>query len=1092
MVSTIGLWESNRLTFFKTLFARMNNVKAGKFVDDETGESLNDVEKVLHELGIELRGQNDLFRSSADVLDEVAARWNDFDNVQQHAIATAMAGTRQQEKLITLLSNYDSALKYTETSLNSAGTAVEKFGAYTESIEGKTNSLKASFEQFSMTVLDSDLVADVMGFFETIMNGVTGIASFIENLGGLKTVLLAVAAALAITNGGLIAYNLTLKVTAGLKAIILFFTKLGNGIMGIVRIIPNAITAWQAYAAGTVSASTAMQASIPVIGLVIAAITALIGVMSLANNARDEAVQEAKSAAEAAATLSNEIAELTHNYLSLSDAVKTDASAKESLLQTQEELLDKLKLEKYEINELIDKYGSYTEAIKNASLEQLKEDERKIRGGFTVSEDELVDEAEHGVFSLGFLQGHISSGDASILDEYKVLFGGDIQSTKNERDAYAAWEALEDAGYHFVNPRARGTDSDGNNFLESFDLITPDEYNDFETPEDVVRAYKDLGKAIDIVVEEAGHDNFVYDALNKQSSAMSKYVENYLSQKNALNETLAHQYTTSTLLGREIPKTKEEFDEYRQSVIDAAVSSGKFVGTNEDIVNVIDSVLSKQAAYSSFYEIAENNSNRVVVSLKNANDMLEEIQEGYNGLREALEGVTSEGYLTAEALSSLYELSKDDALAGLDLSKIITQDANGYKLATDALQQYVDALINAYTIKNVVFASEEDRDNAIANLETLRSVLATLAQSEIEEHKKAFDEQLDNYKELIDIRKELLETYEKELSYQKELEKKQRNVASLQTRLAVAKLDDSASGQARVRELEAELQEAQEELDDFTLEHAIEVLTDRLDAQYSEYEYFIKGKLDEITTLIAGISKPIADKIDEAIASVILYNEYGKKPPEPSPETGETSKNSTSSSSNPLPNLTNRVGQSNLFPPSPYSTVYEYRNAVIKMADELTANYKGTEWIKQTPHYKSIMSPVSIESAIASWDAMRRIYYDITGAFPNYHTGGFVGGTTRLKSNEEFAKLLKGEMVVTPEQMKRFMKDTLPQVANFGRSGINEFNAPLIEINCENVSSESMPELKRIVDAAVSEVKKTLESGLSRTGYKRQVVKNLI
>lgn len=79
-------------TFFRTLFARMNNVAAGNFIDEETGESLNDVEKVLNELDISLRDTNGLFRNSAEVLDEVAARWETFDNVQQHAIATAFAG----------------------------------------------------------------------------------------------------------------------------------------------------------------------------------------------------------------------------------------------------------------------------------------------------------------------------------------------------------------------------------------------------------------------------------------------------------------------------------------------------------------------------------------------------------------------------------------------------------------------------------------------------------------------------------------------------------------------------------------------------------------------------------------------------------------------------------------------------------------------------------------------------------------------------------------------------------------------------------------------------------------------------------------
>ena len=70
----------------------MNNIAAGNFVDSETGEALNDVEKVLNNLGISLRTISGEFRNSGEVLDEVGKRWEEFDNIEQHAIATAMAG----------------------------------------------------------------------------------------------------------------------------------------------------------------------------------------------------------------------------------------------------------------------------------------------------------------------------------------------------------------------------------------------------------------------------------------------------------------------------------------------------------------------------------------------------------------------------------------------------------------------------------------------------------------------------------------------------------------------------------------------------------------------------------------------------------------------------------------------------------------------------------------------------------------------------------------------------------------------------------------------------------------------------------------
>lgn len=85
-------------TFAKTLFARMGNVKANRLSDPETGEDLSNVETVLTGVGVKLRDANNNFRNFGDVLTEVAGKWEGYSNVQQHAIATAFAGTRQQEK----------------------------------------------------------------------------------------------------------------------------------------------------------------------------------------------------------------------------------------------------------------------------------------------------------------------------------------------------------------------------------------------------------------------------------------------------------------------------------------------------------------------------------------------------------------------------------------------------------------------------------------------------------------------------------------------------------------------------------------------------------------------------------------------------------------------------------------------------------------------------------------------------------------------------------------------------------------------------------------------------------------------------------
>lgn len=177
---------------FKSVFSRMNQIKAGKFVDEETGESLNDTEKVLNKIGISMRDTNGQFLSSEKILDEVGSKWKSFDGVTQRAVATAMAGTYQYNKLISLFDNYSKALQYTEVSANSAGTAIDKFNnSYKESLEAKTNTLQASFESM---VLDSDM-SKVYG---SIIEATTALVKFIDKTGALKGTLAGLASVMGI------------------------------------------------------------------------------------------------------------------------------------------------------------------------------------------------------------------------------------------------------------------------------------------------------------------------------------------------------------------------------------------------------------------------------------------------------------------------------------------------------------------------------------------------------------------------------------------------------------------------------------------------------------------------------------------------------------------------------------------------------------------------------------------------------------------------------------------------------------------------------------------------------------------------------
>ena len=196
---------------------------------------------------------------------------------------------------------------------------------------------------------------------------------------------------------------------------------------------------WKAVGANAKAALAAMATNpMTWVMLAVTVVMALVQAWQSYKQAQEEARQAAIEAAGSAASLSDEISSLTGRYLELSEAVKTDASVKEDLLSTQNELIDKLGLERGEIQALTDEYGNLTDAIKAASLEKLKEAERDLRGGQNAYEKELLQAGDTGYFGSGSVS--ISAGKGN------GLFSTSDETRREQTRMYQALKALEDAG----------------------------------------------------------------------------------------------------------------------------------------------------------------------------------------------------------------------------------------------------------------------------------------------------------------------------------------------------------------------------------------------------------------------------------------------------------------------------------------------------------------------------------------------------------------------------------------------------------------------------------------------------------------------
>ena len=130
-------------TALKTVIARMREITDyGETLED--GVDLNNVESQLAYVGIQLRTTNGDLRSTESVLDDLGKKWDTLNSNQQAAIAKALAGTRQQSRLIAMMSDYERVIELQEISARSAGATMAQMGVYTQGLEAALNRLSTS------------------------------------------------------------------------------------------------------------------------------------------------------------------------------------------------------------------------------------------------------------------------------------------------------------------------------------------------------------------------------------------------------------------------------------------------------------------------------------------------------------------------------------------------------------------------------------------------------------------------------------------------------------------------------------------------------------------------------------------------------------------------------------------------------------------------------------------------------------------------------------------------------------------------------------------------------------------------------------
>lgn len=180
-------------TALKTIIARMRELgDYGKTLED--GLDLNNVESQLAYVGIALRDSSGELRSTEDVLDELGRKWDELSTNQQAAVAKALAGTRQQARLIAMMEDYDRVIELQDIAERSQGATAAQAATYLEGIEASLNKVTTSWETLVTTVTDSEVIINVLDW---IAAGLQEFANYLSTEEGMSTALTVISVIIA-------------------------------------------------------------------------------------------------------------------------------------------------------------------------------------------------------------------------------------------------------------------------------------------------------------------------------------------------------------------------------------------------------------------------------------------------------------------------------------------------------------------------------------------------------------------------------------------------------------------------------------------------------------------------------------------------------------------------------------------------------------------------------------------------------------------------------------------------------------------------------------------------------------------------------
>lgn len=138
--------------------------------------------------GFDIMKDKDTYKDIYDIVVGIGERWADLNDIQRADLLETLAGKQRSNALAAALNNVDVIKAAYQTAENSEGSAEKELTNYQKGIDYSLERFKATFQEFSTSVLSSDTFKAVIDSGTQFLEILTKIT---EALGPLGTALTA-------------------------------------------------------------------------------------------------------------------------------------------------------------------------------------------------------------------------------------------------------------------------------------------------------------------------------------------------------------------------------------------------------------------------------------------------------------------------------------------------------------------------------------------------------------------------------------------------------------------------------------------------------------------------------------------------------------------------------------------------------------------------------------------------------------------------------------------------------------------------------------------------------------------------------------